>query len=318
MLIRYKNQYESFRKKVPVFSKELEQNCTLLERSFKAFLSKKIPQAHHIEQAADFLVENIIKFPLLVMLLRYSQFSSNWTIRHLVHATAYGILFAKALGYSRIEIRNVAAAMLTMDIGMFAIPSSIREKDKSLEEEEVNLIKKHPLLSYRLLYSTNSTKSIKMANIALQHHEAYDGSGYPRGLKGKNIDQDAMLAKICDAYAAMLEKRPFRKRVLPALALKNILANANGRFDPDILHIFEKGISTYPISSFVKLSDGSIAMVIAFHPQKLASPILRLMRDPQKRRYPELQFMDLAYESTIQIQEAIAPISVGIEPVKEL
>ena len=209
LLLKYKNQYESFRKKASVFPHDLRENCALLESSFKAFLSKGIPQAHNIEQVADSLTENIINFPLLVVFLRYSKFHSNRIICHIVHSTAYGILLAKGLGYSKMDTRNIATAMLTMDLGMFTIPSSIREKDKTLDVEEIKLIKKHPLISHRLLYSASSTKSIRISNIALQHHEAYDGSGYPRGLKGKNIDQDAMLAKICDVYTAMIEKRAF-------------------------------------------------------------------------------------------------------------
>ena len=318
LLLKYKNQYESLRKKASVFPHDLRENCALLENSFKAFLSKGIPQSHNIEQVADSLTENIINFPLLVVFLRYSKFNSNRIICHLVHSTAYGILLAKGLGYSKMDIRNIATAMLTMDLGMFTIPSSIREKDKTLEAEEIKLIKKHPLISHRLLYSASSTKSIRISNIALQHHEAYDGSGYPRGLKGKNIDQDAMLAKICDVYTAMIEERPFRKRFLPYVALKNMLSNSAKRFDPDILRVFIKEMSIYPVGSFVKLNNSCIAMVIAIHPQNSNLPILRLMRDPQKLPYPELQFMDIAQESAIQIESPVAPASVGIDPVREL
>ena len=318
LLIRHKNQYESFRKKISVFSKDLHENCALLERSFKDFLGKQIPQAHHIEQVADSLVEYITNFPLLLILLRHHKFSSNWIICHLVHAAGYGVLLARGLGYGRPDIRNLAAAMLTMDIGMFAIPGSIRGKDKALEDEEIKLIKKHPLLSYRLLYSASSSKSVKMANIALQHHESYDGSGYPRGLKGENIDQDAMLAKICDVYTAMIEKRSFRERVLPAQAIKNILSHSAQRFDPNILRVFVREISDYPIGSFVRLDNGCVAMVIASHSQKPNSPVLRLMRDPQKKHYPQLQFMDMSHKSSLKIEDAVAPISVGIDILKEL
>lgn len=318
LLSQYKEQYESFRQEAALFSKDLRTNCALLENSFKDFLGKNIPQAHRIEQVSDFFTEKIMSFPLLVIFLRYANFSSNWIIRHIAHATAYGILLARALGYSKADIRNVASAMLVMDLGMFRIPSSIREKGKNLKKEEIELIRKHPLLSHRLLYSATSVKSAKMANVALQHHESYDGTGYPQGLKGKSIDQNAMIAKICDNYSAMLEQRPFRKRVLPSLALKNMLSTQKNRFDPDILRAFVKEMSIYPTASFMKLNNACAAMVIATHPQKLTFPILRLMRDPQGKPYSTLRFMDLAYEKDIRIESPIAPLSVGIDPLREL
>ena len=318
LFLRYESYYKSFRKTIPAFYRDLATNARLLEIAFKDFLVKKIPQAYHIEQIADFLVESILNSPLLIIFLRYTQFSKNWTLCHIMHSTVYGILLARAMEYSRIETRTLATAILTMDIGMFTIPSSIRDKYKKLNEEEVQAIKKHPILSHRLLYSGTNSKSSKVANIALQHHEAYDGSGYPRGLQGKNIDPDAMLAKICDNYSAMIEKRPFRKMFLPALALKNLFSSSGKRFDPDLLRIFAKTLSNYPLTSFVRLTDGRIGMVIASNPQAPNSPVIKLFRDAQRRRYNELQFVDIANESSLRIQEAVSPIPLGIDPIKEL
>ena len=97
-----------------------------------------------------------------------------------------------------------------------------------------------------------------------------------------------------------------------------MLSNSAKRFDPDILRVFVKEMFAYPVGSFVKLNNSCIAMVIAIHPQNSNFPVLRLMRDPQKLPYPELQFMDIAHESTIQIESPVAPASVGIDPVREL
>ena len=317
-LLKYKNYYERFRKAIPAFSKELKQNSAALEKSFKDILTKKISQVYQIEQVADFLVESIINFPLLIILLRYTNFNPNWTLSHLIHSAAYGILFSRFMGYSRTEIRNLTSAILTMDIGMFAVPSSIRNKERKLETEEVELLKKHPFFSYRLLQSGTGRKAIKVAKLVLQHHEAYDGTGYPRGLRGKNIDQKAMVAKICDNFAALIEKRPFRNRILPAIALKNLISNSGKRFDPDLLRAFIKTVSNYPLSSFVRLSDGRVGMVISFEAEKLNTPVIRLFRNSQRQRYHDLEFVDLSGETSLEIQEAVSPISLHIDPVKEL
>ncbi len=142
----------------------------------------------------------------------------------------------RALGLSQRELDELSLLAEFHDIGKISIPQAILEKPGPLDEEEWSLVKKHPEIGFRIAQSITELSSI--ANYVLFHHERFDGRGYPRGLKGKNIPLLARVIAICDAYDVMVTGRPYRQARTKREALEELKRCAETQFDPRIVEVF--------------------------------------------------------------------------------
>lgn len=125
---------------------------------------------------------------------------------------------------------------LLHDIGKLAIPLEILNKPGSLSEEEWQEIKKHPQNGYRFLSAVRTMSGIAEAVAA--HHERWDGTGYPLGLKGEKIPLEARIVSVVDAYDAMVSTRPYRAALTHEEACNELIRGSNGQFDPVVVETF--------------------------------------------------------------------------------
>lgn len=133
-------------------------------------------------------------------------------------------------------VSKLKIAGLMHDIGKIGIPDSILDKPGKLHEEEVNQIRKHSEVGYRILSAANEFSEI--ADYILAHHERWDGKGYPKGLKETEIPVYARIISVADSFDAMTSDRSYRKAMSLSQAKKEIILNSNIQFDPDIVKIF--------------------------------------------------------------------------------
>jgi putative nucleotidyltransferase with HDIG domain len=143
---------------------------------------------------------------------------------------------AKEMGLNNNDIEKVKLTGLMHDIGKIIVPDEALNKKYALSDDEWEIMKRHPETGYKILASSKDFDPI--AKIVLQHHERWDGTGYPRGLKGEEIDIKARIISIADSYDAMLTDRPFKSGISKKQALEEIKKNAGKQFDPKIAKIF--------------------------------------------------------------------------------
>jgi HD-GYP domain-containing protein (c-di-GMP phosphodiesterase class II) len=145
--------------------------------------------------------------------------------------------------------------------------------------------------------------------IALQHHERWDGKGYPNHLAGTAIDIGARIVSVADAFEAMVSNKSYRNSLMGYQALKNLLADNGRRFDPDVIIAFTKIIGIYPIGSIVRLNDKSIARVTSIHTDAPLRPVVQLLVDNTGKvlNSKEVVTFDLLVEKTKFIKNAIDP-----------
>jgi diguanylate cyclase len=136
------------------------------------------------------------------------------------------------------QIDKVRTAGLMHDIGKIIVPDDVLDNPGSLTENEQANIRKHPEIGYRILNCSPEMAELSMA--ILQHHERWDGTGYPNGIAGKDIDLCARIIAIADAYDAMTSSRPYRDALPAETAMSEILENADKQFDPELADIFVK------------------------------------------------------------------------------
>jgi HD-GYP domain-containing protein (c-di-GMP phosphodiesterase class II) len=221
-------------------------------------------------------------------------------------STVMGVVL-KLAGHRLIQL---ATGALLHDIGMVKVPKSILKKSEKLTADEMNQIRTHPLYSYRVI-SKELKYPEEIGVIALQHHERWDGQGYPRKLRGEDINLAARIVAVADAYIAMINDRPHRDSMIGYSAMKTIL-NDNGRaFDPKILKVFIESMGIYPIGSIVQLNNSAIGRVVQIHADAPLRPSVELIIDEFGNRRGEREVVDLLARKETFIVKAVDPKSLG-------
>ena len=162
----------------------------------------------------------------------------------------------KEIGLSDIEIRMLKVAGLLHDIGKIAIEEGILNKREKLTDHELNEIKCHPEIGCRILSSSHEMQ--ELADYILAHHEKWDGTGYPKGLKGKAIPKISRIIALADSYDAMTNERAYRKALSKEVVINEIRNNAGIQFDPDIAKVFVEKILDKPKSNIDRLEIGEL------------------------------------------------------------
>lgn len=146
------------------------------------------------------------------------------------------VALARAVGVSDDELEGVYIGAVLHDIGKIAIPTEILMRPHPLNEEEWALIKRHPIDGAQMISAVRFPWDVK--TMILQHHERFNGTGYPAGLRGEEIVLFARIFAVVDAFEAMTADRPYRRAMPEEKALDEITGNAGTQFDPDIASTF--------------------------------------------------------------------------------
>ena len=170
---------------------------------------------------------------------------------HTSRTTELTVRLARAMGVNEKDLVYFYRGALLHDIGKIGVPDSIVLKPGPLNDDEWVIMRKHPQYAYDMLSSISYLR--QSLDIPYCHHEKWDGTGYPRGLKGGQIPLSARIFAIVDVWDALTSDRPYRKAWSKDKARQYILEQAGLQFDPDVVKIFMKEISS---SSGISIGDG--------------------------------------------------------------
>jgi putative nucleotidyltransferase with HDIG domain len=156
---------------------------------------------------------------------------------HIKRVTAYAIALGRAMGLSSDAIRLIARGAFLHDIGKMAIPDQILAKPGTLDPEETAIMREHCYRGYQIIQRIPFLAGTA-AEIVYAHHENFDGSGYPRGLKGEAIPLGARIVSVANTLDAMTSDRPYRARSPHSVARDEIIQGSGRQFDPETVKVF--------------------------------------------------------------------------------
>lgn len=195
------------------------------------------------------------------------------------HSVNVGILsgvIGAGLKLNEDMLKHTITAGLLHDIGKKFIPDSILDKQGKLDNYEMSVIKKHPVLGYNYLKANMNLSAHVLAGILL-HHEKYNGTGYPYQRKGEDITLIGRIIAVADVYDAITSKRPYHDAFSPSEAFEFIMGNSGLEFDPQVVNVFVSRIAIYPVGTEVLLSNGETALVMENYPGFSTRPLVKVL-----------------------------------------
>jgi HD-GYP domain-containing protein (c-di-GMP phosphodiesterase class II) len=230
----------------------------------KIFLESRLGKAINasaLEPVVDDIFCSIQRNPHAFNGLMRCKQNSQFTYRHALAVCGLMISLGRQMKMSPDEIRVAGMAGLLMDVGVGHLPVDLASVDGDFRRLDSELLHQHPGLGYNFLMSTGQDVPAAVAVVCLQHHERFDGSGYPGGLAGEAISELSRMAAICAHYDWQVSDGADGNGLNPARAIEELTAN-DGKFDPAIARRFADMMGFYPIGSVVQLSSGRLAMVV--------------------------------------------------------
>ncbi len=204
----------------------LRQQAESVKRRARSLEQQVLSNLHEIEQRER---------EILFRLAKATESRDNGTGAHLERMARYCGLIAEAIGLPDEEVRMIEAAAPLHDIGKISVPDAILNKAGPLDAEEMEIMRRHPLHGYEVLRDSPSRFVQLGAEIALRHHERWDGTGYPDGLAGEDIPQCARIVAIADVLDALTTRRPYKPAWSMSDALDYLREQRGKMFDPRLV-----------------------------------------------------------------------------------
>lgn len=169
-----------------------------------------------------------------------AEYKDNETGMHVVRMSHYTQVLARAAGYSEADADELLNAAPMHDVGKIGIPDAILQKPGKLDGDEWKIMRSHTLIGAQII-GEHATGLLKVASvIAMQHHEKWDGSGYPHGLSGNQIELSARIVAVADVFDALTSVRPYKKAWDVDQAVQLLQRDAGSHFDPELVPLFVK------------------------------------------------------------------------------
>jgi len=238
-------------------------------------LGKQI-EMEQVEPLVERIVDSIFTQQDALLPLARLKDHDNYTFQHSVSVCALMTAFARTLEVPRETIREIAIGALLHDVGKARVPDEILNKPGKLTDAEFDRMKSHVVQSKIILQATPGISQIAL-DVAAQHHERYDGTGYPNKLKGEQISLYGRMGAIVDVYDAITSNRVYHKGMPPTEALRKLLEWSANHFEPRLVKAFIRSVGIYPTGALVRLESKRLAVVQAQHADKPMQPTVKVI-----------------------------------------
>ncbi|WP_102273970.1 HD-GYP domain-containing protein [Cytobacillus massiliigabonensis] len=288
----------------PVRRKAIQTiNSTFLEIQKDSSISNSFvveKASRRLSELIRFLMTELGDNKDLLNLLSDAYSYDNYIFTHSLNVTLYSLALGLELKLTPKELETLGLGAIFHDIGKLKVPLDVLLKPGKLTEEEYIAIKEHAETGFQILRKVQ-TIPLLVAHCAYQHHERINGSGYPRGLTGKDIHFFGKIIAVADVFDAVTSNRVYRKAMLPHEGLEILYAGSGTLFEQQIVEAFRLAVAIYPVGITVELNDGRKGIVTGQNIGLGDRPIIRIM-EHNGEQVPPYE-LDLKVELNVVITE---------------
>lgn len=271
-----------------------------------------IIEAGRVNRVIGHMIDDLLQRRDLMLDLSDIRVTDDYTFSHSVNVCVLSLLTGLTLSYSRPKLEQLGMGAILHDLGKTRVPEHILNKPGPLTPEEFAQIKRHTIDGFALLSEQNLPGNA--ARVALEHHERYNGEGYPQGLQGTEIHDYARVVGIADVYDALTTDRVYRKAYPPNEAYELIAGSGNHAYDYRMVTAFLSNVAAYPVGTYVQLNTGEIGIVTGTPPRQSQRPNVRILYDPCGQRMRVPYEVALAEEMSLGISQIILPERLPLSP----
>jgi HD-GYP domain-containing protein (c-di-GMP phosphodiesterase class II) len=249
-------------------------------------------ESERVKRVVNSMVESILRNPDALVSLTRMRSLDEYTFVHSLDVCILSLSLARHLSLSREEMMEIGIGALLHDVGKMRLPTQLLKKPDTLSENEWVEVRKHPVYSLEILETSQEIPD-SSKQLALQHHERYNGCGYPFGLKGDTIGTYGQIVGIIDFYDAITTDRPYQKGIQPHEAIRQIYEKGQGEFNRFMVERFIQCIGIYPFGTLVLMDTEEMGIVCGVRPEVLLRPKVLVIYRNSRTFYPEPFLADL-------------------------
>lgn len=255
----------------------------------------KVIDAPRVREAVTSMTDSVVRNPDAMLLLSKMKEKGELTLDRALGVSIYMITFGRFLQLPREQLDLLGMLGLLLDVGKVRLPAGLLDKREALTEEERQACQTHVQHSVEILKETTGLPA-ELPALAGLHHERYDGSGYPEGLRGAEIGLFGSIAGLIDCFDALTRLRPYAEALSPSNALSKLYDWRDTQFDGSLVQQLIQCIGIYPVGAAVELNTGEVGIVIAQNLVRRLQPRVMVVLDAKGNQIRPQKILDLVKE----------------------
>jgi HD-GYP domain-containing protein (c-di-GMP phosphodiesterase class II) len=292
---------------------------TVLKHMLYTLEAGKAIDSGRVKEAVTSMTDSVVRNPDAMLLLAKLKEKGEHTLDRAVGVSIYMITFGRYLQLPRDQLDLLGMVGLLQDVGKVRLPADLLTKKEPLSEAELETCKAHVGHSLAILKETPGLPP-DLPRLASLHHERFDGSGYPKKLKGQEIGLFGVIAGLIDCFDALTHPRPYGEALSPSNALSLLYGWRDTLFDGPLVEQFIQCIGIFPVGAIVEMNSGEVGIVIAQNVARRLQPRVMVVLDDKGNQLHPQKILDLARDPKMspttpyRIKRTLEKGSVNIDP----
>lgn len=296
-------------------ARQLNLKAKHLVKKFSESLSRgQVVSINEITDLSGNVIDSVSRNKDAMLSLMAIRRMDEYTFTHSVNVMIMMIAMGKQLELDEKQLMNMATGALLHDIGKLRLPQELINKKGTLTAEEMEQVRRHVEYGQEMIQSMANI-SIETTQVVTEHHERFDGSGYPKGLQGDEISLGGQMSSIIDVYDAITTERIYADGLDMVTGLRKIYEWSHFLFKDDLVESFIKTMGIYPVGTLVQLNNGLIGVVIESGRQNALRPTVRIIYDSRRKIHLPPRDINLSDQANLlQIISSESPEKWGLNP----
>ena len=289
---------------------------------FAELKDKKNLDLRGLTTVVDPMIDSVLRNQDALACLTRMRRKTDYLYGHSLGTAVWALVLGRHIGLDREALHAVCLGAMLLDVGMTQIPTELLLKGEKLAPAEDKLMRRHVEVGLEMLDNRSSVDR-RVLEMVANHHERFNGTGYPRGVSGNGIPVYGRIAGLADCYDAMITERPYAAATSSLDAMQQLRHRADVDFQAEMVDQFIQAIGAFPTGTLVELNTGEVGVVISQNNLRRLRPTIMMVLDADKQPQTESPVIDLALQTkaddgtqSLWIANGLEPGAYGIDPVK--